>query len=146
MVYSSYNSLDSFVWTFLSLCDPVPALSADDVLDAEEDFDDELGDGGHDYADLAAAMGSPEEEEESTSDEEEDGESGSELEAGDHDMFSDGEEEGVGLDDDDSSDAGGSHMSDSDLDESGVSEELNPFELAEATDSEDEQKLKGTCC
>lgn len=119
--------------------------SADDVLDAEEDFDDELGDGGHDYADLAAAIGSPEEEE-ATSDDEEDGDSGSELEAGVHDMSSDEEEEGVGLDEDDSSDAGGSHMSESDLDELDGQkyDELNPFELAEATNSEDEQKIKGT--
>ena len=114
------------------------------MLDAEEDFDDDLGDAGHDYADLAAAMGPPEEEDHS--DKEEDKGSGSEPGSGDHAMPSEDEEEEVDLDDGDSAGSGGSGMSGSDLEESDqeVDDELNPFELAEATDSEDEPMQKGT--
>ena len=117
--------------------------SADNVLDAEEDFDDDLGDGSHDYADLAAAMGSPEEEVDS--DEEGNEGSGSELGVGDHVMPSNGEEEDVDWGDDDSAGSGSGGISGSDLDDSDqeVDDELNPFELAEATDSEDEPKRAG---
>ena len=125
---------------------PLTWHSADDVLDAEEDFDDELGDVGHDYADLAAAMGSPEAEEDS--DEEEAGDSDSELGSGDHDLNvpSEDEEGDMALDDADSADSGDDAMSGSDLDESDheVDDEVNPFELAEATDSEDELGHQGT--
>ena len=114
------------------------------MLDAEEDFDDDLADGGHDYADLAAAMGPPEEE--AHSDEEEDEGSASELGSGDHAMPSEDEEEETDLNDDDSAGSGDSGMSGSDVDESNqeVDDELNPFELAEATDSEDEPVQKGS--
>ena len=114
------------------------------MLDAEEDFDDDLGDGGHDYANLAAAMGSPEEE--VASDEEEDDEgSGSELGSREHIMPLEDEEEDVDFDDDDSAGSGSGGMSGSDLDDSDqeVDDELNPFELAEATDSEEESKPTG---
>ena len=116
--------------------------SADDVLDAEEDFDDDLGDGGHDYADLAAAMASPEES--THSDEEEEEGSGSESE--DRDMPTDDEEEDVSSDDERSNSSGSNGMSRHDSDELNqeVDDELNPFELAEATDSDNEPLQKGT--
>lgn len=117
--------------------------SADDVLDAEEDFDDDLGDAGHDYADLAAAMGSPEEE--VHSDQEEDAGSDSELGSGDPDMPTDDEEEDMSLDGDDSVSSGSGARSEGNSDESDqeVDDELNPFELAEGTDSDDESPQKG---
>lgn len=127
---------------------PLTWHSADDVLDAEEDFDDELGDAGHDYADLAAAMGSPEAEEDSDEEEEETGDSDSEPGSGDHDLDvpSEDEEGDMALNDADSMDSGDDAMSGSDLDESDqeVDDEVNPFELAEATDSEDELGHQGT--
>lgn len=118
---------------------------ADDVLDAEEDFDDDLGDGGHDYADLAAAMGTAEEEE-AESDEEEGGDSGSELGSGDPDLdipSDDDEEDAADLDDADSAGSGDDVMPDSSSDQE-ADDEVNPFELAEATDSEDDLLQKGT--
>ena len=112
-------------------------------MDAEEDFDDDLGDAGHDYADLAAAMGSPEEE--VHSDQEEDAGSDSELGSGDPDMPTDDEEEDMSLDGDDSASSGSGARSGGNSDESDqeVDDELNPFELAEATDSDDEPLQKG---
>ncbi|KAL3136772.1 hypothetical protein ABBQ38_005486 [Trebouxia sp. C0009 RCD-2024] len=117
----------------------------DDVLDAEEDFDDDLGDGGHDYADLAAAMGTAEEEE-AESDEEEGGDSGSELGSGDPDLdipSDDDEEDAADLDDADSAGSGDDVMPDSSSDQE-ADDEVNPFELAEATDSEDDLLQKGS--
>lgn len=113
------------------------------MLEAEEDFDDDLADGGHDYADLAAAMGTPEDEEVG-SDKEGDGHSGSELGSGDHDLsiLSDDDEEDL----DDDADSPGSDkepMADSGSDQE-ADDGVNPFELAEATDSEDDLVQQGT--
>ena len=133
-------------------------VSADDVLDAEEDFDDEEGDDAHSYADLAAAMGAPEEaesaEEEGLASESELGSDAADNEGGILDVPSDEEEDDADLalsdmnDADSLDDADNDVMSGSGSDHSDqeVDEDVNPFELAEATDSDDDMSTKGTAC
>ncbi len=125
-------------------------MNADDILDAEEVYDD-APESGHAYADLAAAMG---DEEDSDQDEEEGEEQeGAELgsdadDDNDLDLVSD-EEDNLGLSDMDDADSAdeGSDMDDPDHSDQQADDpdddELNPFELAEATDSDDEPKQKG---
>lgn len=123
--------------------------AADDVLDAEEGFDD-MPDSSHDYADLAAAMGGRGDE----SDEEEDGPSsvGSEEE----DLPGDDESDSAAADEDDlemGTDADSAedddlmlseaNQADSDGASGADDEDLNPFDLAAATDSEEEQQQTG---
>lgn len=117
-------------------------FAADDILDAEEVYDD-APDAGHEYADLAAAMGDEE-------DSAQDSDVGSAADSGDEsDMASDVEDD-LGLNDMQDAD---SADQDSGMDDPDQSDEeadsanddaLNPFELAEATDSEDDHKQKGT--
>ena len=114
-------------------------MNADDILDAEEVYDD-APESGHAYADLAAAMGdeedSDQEEEEEEQEVEEGAELGSDADDDDLDLVSDEEDE-LGLsdmDDPDHSDQQADNLDD---------DELDPFELAEATDSDDEPKQKG---
>lgn len=134
-----HNSLSKRAVPIWVLC-----FAADDILDAEEVYDD-APDAGHEYADLAAAMG---DEEDSAQDE--DSDVGSDADSGDEmDMASDVEDD-LGLSDMDSADSadedsgmGDPDQSDEEAD-SANDEALNPFELAEATDSEDDQKQKGT--
>ena len=124
----------------LGLC-----YAADDILDAEEVYDD-APDAGHEYADLAAAMGDEED-----SAQNEDSDVGSDADKDDEmDMASDVEDD-LGLsdtDDADSADDDDSGMNGLDqsdqVADSADDDALNPFELAEATDSEDDQKQKGT--
>ena len=124
-------------------------LNADDILDAEEVYDD-APESGHAYADLAAAMGDEEDSEQEEEEEEvqEGAELGSDADDDDVDLVSD-EEDDLGLsdmEDADSADEGGD-MDDPDHTDQQTDDadddELNPFELAEATDSDDEPKQKG---
>lgn len=158
-VSSKFSALSSVCVPWVYWCSWPVVASTDDVLDAEEDFDDEEGDAGHSYADLAAAMGAPEEEE-SAEDEEEGLASESEADSGaDED---DAEELIASDEEDDDADLGLSDMDDmtdslddaddivsgsaSDFSDQEAAEDVNPFELAEATDSEDDGSTKGAVC
>jgi hypothetical protein len=126
-------------------------VNADDILDAEEVYDD-APESGHAYADLAAAMGdeedSDQEEEEEEQEVEEGAELGSDADDDDLDLVSDEEDE-LGLSDMENADSAdeGSDMDDPDHSDQQADnlddDELDPFELAEATDSDDEPKQKG---
>lgn len=123
-------------------------VNADNILDAEEVYDD-APESGHAYADLADAMGNEEDsdqdEEEEEGQEQEDAELGSDD---DLDSVSD-EEDDLGLSDMDDADSTdeASDMDDPDHSDQQADDPdddtLNPFELAEATDSDDEPKRKG---
>ena len=129
---------------------PTYFFCADDILDAEENFDD-VPDSGHEYADLEAAMRNQEADSDQEEEEEEEGsaqgsdEDDAELQSGSEDGSGLSDMDDMGLDDE-----GGHIGSDDDvsqLDEeegSGDEGDVNPFELAEATDSEEERsKSKG---
>jgi hypothetical protein len=134
----------------LILRSKIVRVSADDILDAEEVYDD-APESGHAYADLAAAMGDEEDsdqEEEEEGEEQEGPELGSDADDDDLDLVSDEEDDLVlsDMDDADSADEG-TDMDDPDHSDQQADDadddELNPFELAEATDSDDEPKQKG---
>lgn len=126
----------------------IVCVNADDILDAEEVYDD-APESGHAYADLAAAMGDEEDSEQEEEGEElESAELGSDADDDDLDLVSD-EEDDLGLSDMDDADSAdeGSDMDDPDHSDQQADDpddnELNPFELAVATDSDDEPKRKG---
>ena len=131
-------------------------FAADDVLDAEEGYDD-VPDSGHDYADLAAAMGGNEDD--SQEDEGADGaedagslgsdedELGSDEDTDSDQLASDDEhEDDLEMSGDESEEQDDLMLSDGDeADPEADAEEddINPFELASATDSEEEQHQSG---
>ena len=122
-------------------------MNADDILDAEEVYDD-APESGHAYADLAAAMGDEEDSDQEEEEAQERAELGSDADDDDLDLVSD-EEDDLELGDvenadsaDESSDMDDPDLSDQQADDAD-DDELNPFELAEATDSDDEPKRKG---
>ena len=123
------------------------------MLDAEEGFDD-IAEGDHEYADLAAAMGNNEDDSDQEEEDEEEA-NASELGSDDLGLASD-EDDSLGLSDmeeAESADEDDPMGSQDDLDQSDqkTDDDLNPFELPEATDSEEEEMQKGkatsaNCC
>ena len=116
------------------------------MLDAEEGFDD-IAEGDHEYADLAAAMGNNEDDSDQEEEDEEEEADASELGSDDLGLASD-EDDDLGLSDmeeAESADEDDPMGSQDDLDQSDqeADDDLNPYELPEATDSEEEEMQKG---
>ena len=115
------------------------------MLDAEEGFDD-IAEADHEYADLAAAINNNEDDSDQEEEDEEEADA-SELGSDDLGLASD-EDDNLGLSDmeeAESADEDDPMGSQDDLDQSDqeADDDLNPFELPEATDSEEEEMQKG---
>lgn len=116
-------------------------------MEAEEEFEDTIG-GSHDYADLASAM----RQAGADSDQEEEDQDLSDVASDDdEEVLSDGEQvdsdgELVHLGSDESAGEGSSDdEEDAQGEGSSHDDDLNPFELAEGTESEDGEAQQGKC-
>lgn len=113
-------------------------------MEAEEEFEDTIG-GSHDYADLASAM----RQADADSDQEEEDQGASDLGSENEEMLSDvdqldSEHELVHLGSDDSAGEQASSDEEEQSQSSGsLDDDLNPFELAEGTDSDDDKASRG---
>ena len=112
-------------------------------MEAEEEFEDTIG-GSHDYADLASAM----RQADADSDQEEEDQGASDLGSEDEEMPSDvdqvSEDKLVHLGSDDSAGEQASSDEEEQSQSSGsLDDDLNPFDLAEGTDSDDEKASRG---